>query len=146
MSSTSWRSDSESPMNTDMPAPTFPPQGVLVVNVEASITETSVQIKARSMGGNVVCVLDHSKAKSLAMNELKRQLRQLAIKNGFLTVLSDIRVLGKGSRSLEGNTCVWLADRWKIHCERDLIARKTILRTKVDPRVITLARYIEADD
>ena len=110
----------------EFPAPMFEPDCVMVLNVTASVFPDTIDITATSMGGNVVAVVRHPK-------------------NGWITVLDGVRLLGKQSRVLKGTTSLWPSEKWKFHWARELVARKQILKTKVDPRICMLARYIAAD-
>ena len=129
----------------EFPAPMFEPECVMVLNVTASVLPDTINITATSMGGNVVAVVRHPKPKSLAMEDLNRKIKRQAMNNGWITVLDGVRLLGKHSRVLKGTTSLWPSEKWKFHWARELVARKQILKTKVDPRICMLARYIAAD-
>ena len=129
----------------EFPAPVFEPTSFMVLNVTASVFPDTIDITATSMGGNVVAVARHPKAKSLDMEGLNRMIKREAVKNGWITVLDGVKLLGKHKSVLKGITSLWPSEKWKFHWGRELVARKQILKTKVDPRICMLARYIAAD-
>ena len=91
-------SDSESTLSSgmhSMPAPTFVPTSVMVLSLTASVYEHTIDIKATSMGANVVAVVQHPKPKSLDMDTLNHMVKKAAVKNGWITVLDGVKLLGK---------------------------------------------------
>lgn len=141
-------SDSESTLSSgmhSMPAPTFVPTSVMVLSLTASVYEHTIDIKATSMGATVVAVVQHPKPKSLDMDTLNHMVKKAAVKNGWITVLDGVKLLGKHNRVLSGTTSLWPSEKWKFHWARELVAKRTKLKCKVDPRIVMLSRYIEPD-
>eukprot|EP00439_Symbiodinium_sp_Y106_P008018 s9165_g1.t1 len=117
-----------------MPAPAFVPTSVMVLSLTASVYEHTIDIKATSMGANVVAVVQHP-----------NMVKKAAVKNGWITVLDGVKLLGKHNRVLSGTTSLWPSEKWKFHWARELVAKRTKLKCKVDPRIVMLSRYIEPD-
>ena len=116
----------------------------MALQVTALVCNDYLSITATSLGGSLVGVTKHHKNIGLSMSSLAQKFKHLAVEKNFISVTDNVRLIGKNGRILEGNTVLWVDAEFNHTLGKELVAKRCIIKCKMDPRVFLLGRYIEA--